>query len=503
MLKIENIQGLDLGIQGENRARAIEIDCGLWRDMFPNGQISITHQRPGDTAPDVTSATYDDETGILRWEPTNYDTFYQGRGAAEIRMTENRTAQANGETLTVVYVKKSITIETVIHPAIVNPHGETIESNQQAYINEVARLQQLAAGAAEDAVNFMNSAVFNQETAKAWATGIRDGEPVGQDDETYQNNAKYYAESISGDAAAAAASAAAAAGSQTAAAQSATAAATSATEAAASETNAASAEGTAISARNAAEAARARAQMAEDGTSQIQYTVVTKVSNGQTISRYEVLEPEAFYWTRGDGQRVYNAGKGAKIYAQLAKQEAAIAHADASSANQAKVDALAAKVAASLDRQQCDSDASSARSSKNAAAASETAAAASETAAAASAAAALAQANWVRSNIFTITLEAPIPFFSGEGEVIINSDRITADTIVVNDVHAGNADIRWVSSAGTLTLTSDMSVLQEDLTLVLCTPNADMEAEILIMEPVEDGGDDGDDEVVPGIEPGA
>lgn len=486
MLKIENIQGLDLGIQGENRARAIEIDCGLWRDMFPNGQISITHQRPGDTAPDVTSATYDDETGILRWEPTNYDTFYQGRGAAEIRMTENRTAQANGETLTVVYVKKSITIETVIHPAIVNPHGETIESNQQAYINEVARLQQLAAGAAEDAVNFMNSAVFNQETAKAWATGIRDGEPVDAEDETYQNNAKYYAESISGDAEAAAASATAAAGSQTAAAQSATAAATSATAAAASATNAASAEGTAISARNAAEEARARAQMAEDGTKRITYKVFS--TNAPTLT--DALEPEPFNWTRGDGQVVRYAGKGAKTYAQLAQQEAAIAHADAASANQAKSDALAAKVAASLDRQQCDSDASSARSSKNAAAA--------------SAAAALAQANWVRNNIFTVTVPGPTNFYGGEGQLIIYSDRITADTVLLNEVMPGDADISWTSRAGEMILTSSMNVLQQDLTLVFCTPNEDQDAEITIIEPeeVEPGGSGDPDEEIPGIEIG-
>ena len=69
---------------------------------------------------------------------------------------------------------------------------------------------QLSANAANTAKN--DARAYSQDS-KAWATGIRDGEPVTSEDETYQNNAKYYAESISGDAAAAAQSASAAAAS--------------------------------------------------------------------------------------------------------------------------------------------------------------------------------------------------------------------------------------------------------------------------------------------------
>jgi len=215
LLKIENTQRLDLGVKGENRSRAIEIDCNLWKELFPNGSISVYHQRPGETALDVTGATYDYETGILRWEPTSTDTYIEGKGLAEIRLYENGI------------IKKTRKIVTMIHPSVTNAEGGTIESNQQAYLDAAEAIR---AGTVADAANAAQYA----ENAEAWSQGTRDGEPVEETDETYQKNAAYYA-GLSGD------SATAAAGSATAAAGSATAAAGSATAAAGSASSAASA----------------------------------------------------------------------------------------------------------------------------------------------------------------------------------------------------------------------------------------------------------------------
>lgn len=194
MLKIENIQRLDLGIQGENLARAIEIDCGLWRDLFPNGAINIFHKRPGETAMDVTGAQYDYETGILRWEPTSYDTFYEGAGEAEIRVTEDGA------------IKKAAQILTIIYPAVVGAEG-TIESNWQAFIDEVSRLlslvvasehgAQTAQDGAEDAKDAAEESAYD---AEAWARGTRGGTTVDTEDETWHNNAKYYAEAAGNEA---------------------------------------------------------------------------------------------------------------------------------------------------------------------------------------------------------------------------------------------------------------------------------------------------------------
>ena len=102
----------------------------------------------------------------------------------------------------------------------------------------------------------------SEYNAEAWAVGERGGVPVNETDQTYHNNAKYYAEQAADadeSAAAAAASATEAAGSATAAAGSASNAADSATDAAASEGNAA---GSATAAAGSATAAAGSASAA-------------------------------------------------------------------------------------------------------------------------------------------------------------------------------------------------------------------------------------------------
>lgn len=96
----------------------------------------------------------------------------------------------------------------------VPPSAPQNQSNAKQYATNA----QLSANAANTAKN--DARVYSQDS-KAWATGIRDGQPVTSEDETYHNNAKYYAESIAGDAAAAAQSASNAAASATSAAASA------------------------------------------------------------------------------------------------------------------------------------------------------------------------------------------------------------------------------------------------------------------------------------------
>jgi len=203
-MKVENVQRLDLGIQGENLSRAIEIDCNLWKDMFPNGHISLYHKRPGETAQDVTGATCD-EDGILRWEPTSYDTYYEGIGVAEIRITENQI------------VKKSIPLETIIHPTLHCQEDGMIESNQQAYIDAIDQIRSRideyntqAAESAESAGESAEAAEASAEEAEAWARGSRGGTDVESTDATYQNNSRYYAEQAGSSATAANASRAAA-----------------------------------------------------------------------------------------------------------------------------------------------------------------------------------------------------------------------------------------------------------------------------------------------------
>ena len=73
-LKIELVQRLDLGIQGEHNARVIRIDCTGWLQQFPNGSVSLYHKRNGDSEMGVTGATFDRQTNILSWEITDNET---------------------------------------------------------------------------------------------------------------------------------------------------------------------------------------------------------------------------------------------------------------------------------------------------------------------------------------------------------------------------------------------------------------------------------------------
>ena len=166
-LKIETMQRMDLGIQGEHNATVIRIDCNGWKQQFPNGMISLFHQRKGDEEPSVTGASYDTQTGILTWSVTDQDTFYDGEGMAEIWLTEGTV------------VKKKKKALTIVRPTVVNDVGDELGSNWQAYVNEFERIKSQLGSESE-----------------AWATGNRNRIPVTEEDDTYHNNSKYYAEEL-------------------------------------------------------------------------------------------------------------------------------------------------------------------------------------------------------------------------------------------------------------------------------------------------------------------
>lgn len=138
MLLVNEVNQIYLGIQGENEARTIQIDVSAWVTVYPNASFSIWHKRNGDTVPSATGASYDPETGILSWTPTETDTYVSGEGFAEIRMTQNGI------------IKKSKTIKTGVGPAVTGA-GTTLGSDWQSYIDEVDRIKSLAVEAANDA----------------------------------------------------------------------------------------------------------------------------------------------------------------------------------------------------------------------------------------------------------------------------------------------------------------------------------------------------------------
>lgn len=103
MLKINELNRIHLGVQGENDARTIEIDVTEWMKSYPAGTVSVWNKRNGETINYTpTGIEYDADEKILSWTPSGVDTFYAGAGWCGIILTENGV------------VKKSRNIETFV-----------------------------------------------------------------------------------------------------------------------------------------------------------------------------------------------------------------------------------------------------------------------------------------------------------------------------------------------------------------------------------------------------
>jgi len=126
MLKINDVTRLYLGNQGENLAQTIEIDVHDWLVSHPNGTVSIWHKRNGDTEPYPTGAELDRDAGVIRWTPTNTDTYVAGEGKAEFRLIENNV------------IKKSCTVITGVSPSVTGA-GQPLGSGWQDYLDAMER----------------------------------------------------------------------------------------------------------------------------------------------------------------------------------------------------------------------------------------------------------------------------------------------------------------------------------------------------------------------------
>ena len=176
MLKINDLARLYLGVKQENESRTIMIDMSAWASIYPNATPEILHKRQGDQTKALVSTDYDPDTCVLSWTPTEYDTFYEGFGVAEVRMVENDVVKKTKDLLV-----------TAVSPSIIDGTGTVIASDFQAWLNNVISNKNSAVSAKTAAEGF-------KEDAEAWARGTRNGTDVPDTDPAYHNNAKYYAE---------------------------------------------------------------------------------------------------------------------------------------------------------------------------------------------------------------------------------------------------------------------------------------------------------------------
>ena len=208
------------------------------------------------------------------------------------------------------------------------PDDADMSASDYQLVQEMIEAAEAAEGdaseSAQAAAASARSAATSESNSEAWAVGTRDGEPVPETDETYQNNSKYYANRAAISETNAAASEANAAASETNAAQSEANATASEANAAASEINAAqSASAAASSEANAATSARAAA-MSESNAS------VSEANAAASEANAAASEENAEAWAVGErgGEPVPSTDptyeNNAKHWAEVA--EAAAAH---------------------------------------------------------------------------------------------------------------------------------------------------------------------------------
>lgn len=144
---------LQVGYQGENEVTDVLFDISSWITEFGEGVAQLRVKRPGNSEEEsyVLSLTITD--GIAVWIVSETDTFNKGNGKVQLS-----------------YLVGNIVKKAVIYPYKV---GKSIVG-------------------ADNPVDPFDSWI---ERSKAWAIGeTLDGNAVPETDETYQNNAKYYAE---------------------------------------------------------------------------------------------------------------------------------------------------------------------------------------------------------------------------------------------------------------------------------------------------------------------
>ena len=174
---------IPLGRQGEDNVETVQFDVSGWAEEYGDGAYELLHERCMDTAPYECPITVED--GVVNWVVRSADTAYVGRGQAQLMYVIS-----DGVAKSVIY--KTSTLKSIDgNPDFPDPYDDWLRQMHEdaEYVRENI----------EDALEA-------QENAQAWAVGKRSGEDVPDTDETYHNNAKYYAQQSGASATAAAAS---------------------------------------------------------------------------------------------------------------------------------------------------------------------------------------------------------------------------------------------------------------------------------------------------------
>ena len=145
-------KSIPLGRQGEQYARAVEIDCAKMLNDYPGARLTLMQRRTrGETARIVKADVSD--TGVITWSPDMDAMAVAGLGAIEIVATVDDK------------VAKSVIAATAIAPSLTPPDTDT----QSGWVKDVLD----ASDAAQGAMAAAETSMIARDIALALDTGAR------------------------------------------------------------------------------------------------------------------------------------------------------------------------------------------------------------------------------------------------------------------------------------------------------------------------------------------
>ncbi len=194
-------RGVYLGKTGETGRYRVWLDVSAWDEEYEGGVGLLLYTDPkGNTAPMRTVKEFDGEKTKLYGYVTAEETKEAGTGVIEVRW-ENAGVVAKSDHFNTVVMASSYTGKDI---------GENTPdwvSELMTELNAVNVVLEEAAQVAEDVAAIRETIEGAETVAKAaaldseaWAVGERDGEDVDEDDPTYGNNARKYAQDAGGSA---------------------------------------------------------------------------------------------------------------------------------------------------------------------------------------------------------------------------------------------------------------------------------------------------------------
>lgn len=190
---VENCKTLFIGRRGENEVTEVVFDFTEWQEQFGTGVIDLYVKRSVDF--DAYPVVLSIDGTVATWLVTAADTAVVGSGKIEFVYTVDQKVAKSA--IFPFYVGEDIGQASSEPP---DPYESWIETltelgtETQANAQAAAQSASDAADSATSASESAGQAEDSAEDAEAWAVGERSGEPVSAGDETYENNAKYWAE---------------------------------------------------------------------------------------------------------------------------------------------------------------------------------------------------------------------------------------------------------------------------------------------------------------------